>query len=241
MSDSDYNLAIETSSRQGSVTLGRGGETLETHVMPAQRRHAMDLMPAIDSLCQSHGVTPAQIGAIYVSVGPGSFTGLRIGITTAKTLAHTLGATITPVPTMSAIIENATREVTELNDVAVLLNAKRGQCYTGLYHREGDTWTPVFEPRLMAPTELLEIATRPLAVLSDHLPPCELTEEGSVEGVELLDTELATPNSATVWRLGRALEAEGKSIDPLALNPLYIRLPEAEEVWRARMAEEAKA
>ncbi|MHC4995201.1 MAG: tRNA (adenosine(37)-N6)-threonylcarbamoyltransferase complex dimerization subunit type 1 TsaB [Planctomycetota bacterium] len=229
MSDPAYNLAIETSSRQGSVTLGCGDELIETLIMPAQRRHAMDLMPAIDTLCQKHGLTPGQIGAIYVSVGPGSFTGLRIGITTANALAHTLGAQL------------VTPEVTPLDDVAVLLNAKRGQCYTGLYHREGSEWASAFEPRLMSPSELLQIAGRPLAVLSDHLPPCELTGEGGVEGVELLDTALSVPSSSTVWRLGRALAAEDGGIDPLTLNPLYIRLPEAEEVWRQRMAEAPKA
>lgn len=243
MGESAYNLAIETSSRRGSVTIGHGSgsgaKLLETLVMGQQRRNAMDLMPAIDELCRRHSVTPTQIGALFVSVGPGSFTGLRIGITTAKTLAATLKAQVVAVPTLDAVIENVSTENAPPHHplVAVMLNAKRGQCYTGLYRREentaGSAWAPAFEPRLMSVDELIESADRPLAILSDQLPK-EALPDGAPEGVVILDAELAIPSSETVWRLGQAKLAKGETIDPLALNPLYIRLPEAEEVWQAR-------
>src|SRR5688500_8967170 len=101
-----HNLAIETSTRVGSVTLGRGDEVVQTVEMPEQRRHTVDLMPTIDKLCQRHSLAPADIGEMYVSVGPGSFTGLRIGIATAKALAQVLGMRLIAVPTLEVVAQN---------------------------------------------------------------------------------------------------------------------------------------
>lgn len=229
MAQAIYNLAIETSSRSGAVTLGRGDQIVESVQLGPQRRHTMALMPAIEAVCGRHDVTPAAIGEIYVSAGPGSFTGLRIGITTAKTLAHVTGAKLVAVPTLDIVIENAP---IEYEHVAVCLGAKRGQCFTGVYRRAGDRWQRVIDPTLMTPAELLERAARPLAVVADHLPPFDWPGD-----VECLDEALAEPRSQVAWRLGRAAAQAGRFVEAMALVPLYIRLPEAEEVWQARQTD----
>jgi len=225
MSASQYSLAIETSARQGGVTLGRGDELVESLPL-GQKRHAVELMPAIDELARRHGFTPKQIARVYVSVGPGSFTGLRIGITTAKTLAHTTGAKLVAVPTLDVVVENAPADRPH---VAVCLAAKRGQCYTGVYSRNGDGWQRELDPMLLSPAELVERAERPLAVIGDHLPDFDWPND-----VECLGASLAMPSSAVVWRLGQKLAEAGTFTEPLALTPHYVRLPEAEEVWRAK-------
>jgi tRNA threonylcarbamoyladenosine biosynthesis protein TsaB len=228
MPDRTYNLAIETSSRHGSVTLGGGDELLETIELPEQQRHAVELMPAIEKLFQAHTAKPAQLGEIYVSIGPGSFTGLRVGLTTAKVLAHVTGARLVAVPTLEVVVHNAPADRPH---VAVMLNAKRGQCFTGLFQRENGAWKPLIAPSLLSPEQLLERAPRPLAIIGDHLPPQEWPGE-----VQLLGSALATPRSEVVWRLGRQLAAAGRFADPASLTPLYVRLPEAEELWQARHA-----
>lgn len=229
MAEARYNLAIETSSRRGGVSLGRGDDVIESVDLGPQRRHAVSLMPAIESVCARHAVAPAAIGEIYVSVGPGSFTGLRIGITTAKTLAHVTGAKLVAAPTLDVVVENAP---VEHGHVAVCLAAKRGQCFTGLYRRAEDRWQRVIDPTLMTPAELVEKAPRPLAVVGDHLPPFDWPGD-----VVCLDPALAEPDSAVTWRLGRAAAKAGRFVEPLALSPLYIRLPEAEEVWQAKQTQ----
>jgi tRNA threonylcarbamoyl adenosine modification protein YeaZ len=105
------NLAIETSGRIGSVALGRDNVLLASAAMPEQERHRVDLMPTIDRLCAAHGVGPRQIGEVYLSAGPGSFTGLRIGLATAKMLAQVLGAKIVAVPTVEVIACNVDPDV----------------------------------------------------------------------------------------------------------------------------------
>lgn len=224
-----YSVAIETSSRRGGVALGRGDELLAVMDLPPGRRNAVELMPAIDRLCAAQKIRPGDIGEVYVSIGPGSFTGLRVGITTAKLLGRSLGAKLVGVPTLEVIVQNAPPPPEGVGDVAVLLNAKRGQCFTGLFAWEGGRWVSRLKPSLLTPEEVLARTPRPLAVVSD----CTL-EVKWPEGVRWLDPELARPRGEAVWRLGRARAQRDAFTDPMQMVPLYVRLPEAEEVWQAK-------
>ncbi len=91
MGDGRYNLAIETSSRSASIALGCADRLIEAVDLPPQRRHNVGLMPAIDRLCGAHGVTPRDLAEVYVSLGPGSFTGLRVAVAAVKMLALAQG------------------------------------------------------------------------------------------------------------------------------------------------------
>lgn len=228
MSAPRYNLAIETSAPTGSVSLGIGDQLLETEVLSAQQRHAIALMPAVDALAERHKLRPRDCEAVFVSVGPGSFTGLRIGVTIAKTLARVTGATAAAVPTLDVIVENVTAGHER---VAVCLNAKRGQCFTGIYQREEDRWLRVIEPTLLTPAQVAE--HEPTAVVGDAHVIDRLDWPGAVER---LDVELAVPRSEVVWRIGRMMLERGETTEPYALTPLYVRLPEAEEVWQQKNA-----
>jgi tRNA threonylcarbamoyladenosine biosynthesis protein TsaB len=267
VTDRPFNLAIETSGRAGSVTLGRGDELIATAALPPPApppRRSVDLMPTIDALCRAHGVGPAQVGEVYVSIGPGSFTGLRIAVATAKVLAPTLGVKLVSVPTLDVVAQNVPTDI-DADHVAVCLNLKRNSVYAGVFGREpardaavlGATgglpasargasstdhtggqaasgtpmWVLVSEPALMSMADLLQTAPRPLALVGDPLPPIP---EGLAEGVLVLDRRLAAPRSEAVWRLGRAAARRGDFADPFALVPLYVRPPEAVELWNKR-------
>ncbi len=224
MSAKRYNLAIETSGRVGGVCLGAGDAVLGSERLPAQQRHAIQLMPAIDRLVRTNGFEPAACEAVCVSVGPGSFTGLRIGVTAAKALARVSGATIAAVPTLDAIVENVPAD---RRRVAVCLNAKRGQCFTGIYERGDETWRRVTEPNLLTVEQVM--AHEPVAVVGDEHVIERLDWPGSIER---LDPRMSEPRSEVVWRLGRAMVSAGEVTDAYALAPMYVRLPEAEEVWQ---------
>jgi tRNA threonylcarbamoyladenosine biosynthesis protein TsaB len=226
MSERAFNLAIETSSRRGSIAFGCGDEMRATAELGRQR-HGVELLPAVDRLCGEQGCRPSEIGEVYVSVGPGSFTGLRIAVTTAKMLAMAWEAKITAVPTLDVVIENAGHDAPP--HVAVMLNAKRGQCFTGLYERREDRWMAEGEATLMTPGEVCQRYAEPFGVIGDHLPDHDWPQRAV-----LLDAGLATPRAEVAWRLGRSLAAAGQYIDAMELTPLYVRLPEAEEVWQAK-------
>jgi tRNA threonylcarbamoyladenosine biosynthesis protein TsaB len=235
MTEAPYNLAIETSGRTGSISLGRGGELLAGAVMPesVRRDHRVDLMPTIDQLCRAQGVAAAQIGEVYVSIGPGSFTGLRVAVTTAKMFALVGRCRVVAVPSLDVVAQNApspeVSPTTAPAALAVWLNMKKETAYAGVFHWEGGQWVRAGEPGQHTMAQLLAAAPRPLAILGEVLPAFV-----APEGVTILPADLATARSEVVWRLGQQQAQAGAFVDPLALAPFYGRQPEAVELWDRR-------
>lgn len=217
------HLAIETASAHSSLTLGLADEILGTVKLPQPRRHHLELMPALANLCEQHGLAPADLSEVYVSLGPGSFTGLRMGLTTAKMLALTLGVGLVGVPTLDVLAHNAPDHVQR---VAVCLNLKRETVYCALYDAKRQQ---IAEPALRSASQLLDL--NPDAILGDPLPP--LPEDAPV-----LPAELAIPRSEHVYRLGRSLASQNIHADPDTMAPLYIREPEAVTLWNQRYSPE---
>ncbi len=231
MSDQQVSLAIETSSRHGSVAMGRGDALLATAEL-GQQRHAVGLMPAVDAICREHDLAPRDIQQVSVSIGPGSFTGLRIAVTAAKMLGHVTGAKLVAVPTLDVVIQNMPVSQDKLPGAgAVMLNAKRGQCFTGIYEQRDEAWVARSEAALMTPAQVCEALNGQGAVVGDHLP-----EHDWPAGITVLDESLAVPRAEVVWQLGRERAARGQFVTPLEMVPFYVRLPEAEEVWQQKQA-----
>ena len=191
-------------------------------------------MPAIDALCREHGISAADLGELYLSVGPGSFTGLRIGAATAQLLAQVLQLDVVVVPTMAVVAQNAPADAA--TNLAVCLNLKGDTLYQGLYHLEGDYWSLRGDPGLATIADLLDTAPRPLAILGDPLGDLP---QPLPDGVTVLPAELAEPRARHVWRLGREKAQRQEFADPLKLLPLYVRVPEAEQQWRSRYGDSA--
>ena len=145
MDEAAYNLAIETASREGVIALGRGDELLARAELPQQRRHNIELTPTIDRLCADHGIGASGLAEAYVSLGPGSFTGLRIAVATVKMLALTTGLRVVGVPTIEALRA-------AYPDAGVCLHIKRGSAWSA---------GPGLEPALR-PLEALRATGRPI-------------------------------------------------------------------------------
>ncbi len=244
-----YNLAMETSSRVGSVTLGRGDVLLATKVLPPQERHRVDLLPMMDGLCREHGVKPTDIGELYVSHGPGSFTGLRIGITSAKTLALITGAKLVAVPTLDVVAMNV--PVQTGVTLIVALNMKKETVYAGVYGAsdDGTCWQLTRPAGLTTLTELLATITGPVMMVGTTMPAiqtplnechttCQSNQTNSVPQFEIrnskFEMQYAQPRSENVWRLGRQLAKQNQFTPTHDLLPLYVRIPEAVELWEKR-------
>jgi len=231
-------VAIETSSRQGSVAVAEGAQLLEVRQLPAGNRHATELMPAIKALTDSQGWRPEQIEHIYLSLGPGSFTGLRIAIAIARAMAQAIGCKIVGVPSLDVIAHNAP---VEFQFVVPLLDAKRGQVFAARYQRDpSGELARIVEPTLVDPAafigETLSLAQGgSIALLGEGLE-YHRTAIASITASNLseLDRPLWPPRAETVHRLGWIAASNGYFSDPQTLLPTYIRLPEAEEVWRKK-------
>jgi tRNA threonylcarbamoyladenosine biosynthesis protein TsaB len=229
-----FALALETSTAVGSVALGQGEKILDSIVLERARAHATDFLPAVAELCRRHGAAADAIEEVYVSSGPGSFTGLRVGITTARMLAVAIGAKIVAVPTLDVIAQNASDADPRPEHLVVVLDAKRGHVYTAAFAFDGQGFVATTPP----------VEADPAAFLASQPLGCAILGEGvlyhreaiAASNRRILDERLYPPRPRTVYRLGRARAGRGEFVDRRALIPTYIRPPEAEEVWNRRHA-----
>lgn len=228
-------LAIETSSRQGSIALAAGDELLAYRPFDQtrpRRDHAVDMLPMLDATLAELGWQPRQIEQVYVSAGPGSFTGLRIAFTFARSLAFSVAARIVLVPTVEVLASNAPADCA---NVAVVLDAKRGQVYTAAFARSasGEPLRQVFATQVVEPDKMLAAVGRPLFLLGEgidyHRPALPF-------GPDLIELprEIWPPRADVVWRIGRAMALAGRFTLPQDAVPIYLRRPEAEEVWERK-------
>jgi tRNA threonylcarbamoyladenosine biosynthesis protein TsaB len=239
--ESPKGIAIETSSRHGSVAAFQGAQLLRAIELPVGNRHATELMPAIASLTKQAGWQPEQIEHVYLSLGPGSFTGLRIAIAIARGMHQAVGCKLIGVPTLDVISENALQSFAY---VVPILDAKRGQVFSARYVRKADAVKSelirIAEPALVDPAafvrETLQLANgAPVAVLGEGVDyHRDALATVAAPNLQILDSSLWPPHAETVHRLGYRLAQQNGFADPTMLLPTYIRLPEAEEVWRKK-------
>jgi tRNA threonylcarbamoyladenosine biosynthesis protein TsaB len=223
-------LAVETSGRIGSVALARGGEVLAEEQFPHGLQHAAMILPVIDRLCRAQGWAPRDLEQLYVSAGPGSFTGLRIGVTLAKTMALATGVKLVAVPTLRVLAENAPPDARNL---VLVLDAKRGQIFTARFERLGPAWIEREPAHLDTLAAMLARSPRPAHLLGEGLPYHEKSVPRDDPGIILTTQNTWRARAAAVARLGADLAAMGAFSDPDRLTPIYVRRPEAEEKFDA--------
>lgn len=214
------SLAFETSGRFGSIALGIDGDYLESASLPRKKRHNLELMPVVADLCDKYSLKSTDLTQLYVSLGPGSFTGLRIAVATAKMLTITNPALkLVGVPTIEVLAEQY-KDAAEY--LAVCMNIKRGTMYAGVY-QDGK---PIIEPALRSDAELLAHAPRPLAIVAEVDTGIQPSDD-----VTLLDPDRVEAQAVTAWALGNAYAQQDRFTNPQDLAPLYIREPEAVTLW----------
>jgi tRNA threonylcarbamoyladenosine biosynthesis protein TsaB len=181
----------------------------------------------IDRLVRGQGWGPGDIEELYVSGGPGSFTGLRIGITMAKTMALATGVRVVAVPTVRVLAENAPAEARE---VIVVLDAKREQIFTARFERVDGKWEEREGAHLDSLEGMLGRAGRPVWLVGEGLPVHEKYVRGE-EGVVVTGEESWRARASVVAEVGMEMARRGEWADVEKLAPIYIRKPEAEEKW----------
>jgi len=238
-------LAVETSGRIGSVVIAQGPAILQQATFSGAMKHSVEIFPAIRAILKHLGQKPAQIRHVYISGGPGSFTGLRITVALAKSMHLANEVKIVSVDTLDVIAENAKSFITERKDdsiknIAVALDAKRAQFYMAAYRVARDSeqnliYSKVLHDCLITPAQFAE-------QFSEKNAPVWLLGEGLVyhkdtfenESIRFFPEELWQPQATNVHKLGWQKAQQGDFADPLTLQPFYLRRPEAEEKWQGR-------
>jgi len=197
-------------------------------MLDAQRRSAQTLAPAIADLLKSQQVEPDQIKLVATTIGPGSFTGLRVGVTTAKTFAYAVGAEVIGVSTLEAIAHGAPGEslAGETREIHAVLDALRKELFVGRFRSEAGQIIRLEPDRIVAAESWLSslapgtVVTGPgLARIEAQLPP----------SVVVVGPEFREVKASSVGRLARRDYDAGRRDDLWKLAPVYIRPSYAEE------------
>jgi tRNA threonylcarbamoyladenosine biosynthesis protein TsaB len=207
-------VAFECSSRRPSLAVGDGQRVLERWLSPGVE-HASDLLPALDLLLAEMGADPRSLGSVLVGLGPGSYTGLRVGIATAMGLARGTGAALRGLASGEVL---AWQELAPGESLVQLLDARQGGIYFAHYARRGEEIEVLRSPCVLAPEELAAALPKEAQVFAEAAIAPLLSEEAAAR--LRLDR---VPGAGSLLDLGRARLARLGPEDPASLEPLYLR------------------
>jgi len=212
-------LALDTSTRLVGLALYDGAQVLAESAWLSNDYHTVELAPAVDALLARCGLKPSDLDAIAVSIGPGSFTGIRIGLALAKGLALARHIPLVGIPTLDVLVSAQPQQPLPM---AAVLRAGRGRLAVGWYRWSDDAWRPSNKIEVLTPEELIDRILEPTIVCGELG-----AEERQLFARKRNEALLATP----AWSLRRAsFLAEtgwqrwqaGQIDDPVSLAPIYL-------------------
>lgn len=232
-------LALDTATMVSGVALASRGEIKAELTLQIGKTHSELLLPHIKALLQMAGVEKKSLRAVAVSIGPGSFTGLRIGLATAKALAYALKIPLIGVPTLEALAYGIAAPGVVL---APLLDAQKGNVYHAAFSWEQEGLQEVL-PASVGPIDavLEELGALSLPVLA--VGEAAVLHSGKIldkNGVFLAPGHTVISRASSVALLGETMLERGEIADLMQMEPLYVRRSEAEVLWEKRHGEKGE-
>jgi len=220
-------VALATSGAVGSVAIALDGAVVHAESFREGLVHGREIVPRLRTALLDLGLPPQRIALVAADVGPGSFTGMRVGVTTAKALAYASGAAVVAVRSTDAIAANLP---VEAGPRCVLVDAKRGQIYAAGYRVEGARLVRAAPLRLVRPEEVATSADPTGFLLGDAL--AVFGERFRSEGFRLAGEADWLPRAERVLEIGLRERDAGRLVPVEALVPLYLRPSAPEERLR---------
>lgn len=248
-------LGIDTASDQVSVAVGNDTHIEAAFHLESSRRHVETLVPAIQLLLQNLGITIHDLSAIAVDLGPGLFTGMRVGISTAQCLATISDLPIIGVDSLHVVAHGVSRLATEeLNRVEVVvpvLDARRNQVYWSMFRAESslNALVPVREPRVGDIEELIEdlldrgqeallVGTGAVKYAEQLSSVAQASLVGVRTGITQFTHNPHVPHASSLVALASERMATGRNLGAMSQGnfptPIYLRAPDAEINWATR-------
>ena len=230
-------LAVDTAGKTAGVALLQDDRLLYEVYLDGGMTHSETLMPMIDTCLKMCGMICADIDLYGVNAGPGSFTGLRIGLAAVKGLAFPRETLCAPVSTLEALAAEHTGEGT----VLCALDARRALVYSAAFDLATHSRLLEDDARAVADlADFVENCKKPLFFVGDGASLC-YNKYGSVPGVLQAPAALRGGRAAAVALVAKQMAEAGKAVLPEALLPDYHRLSQAERERAERLAAEAAA
>jgi len=227
-------LGIETATAQVGCAIGGHEGVLALFEVTRGRRHAETLTPAIEFTCRTAEIDLDEISVVAVDIGPGLFTGLRVGIATAKAIAHALRVPmigITSLDLLAFPLRHSSRMI------VTVIDARRGEVFYAFYRQSPGGVQRIGPPLVGSPDdlagELMSMSEEVVLVGDGALRYRDRLSEGQ-KGVEFAEQWLAHPSAAPLVQLAHARALREEWVSPGALEPMYLRMPDAAINWSTR-------
>lgn len=231
-------LAIESATERAGVALA-DEEGLMVEVSSGRGHlHVETIAPAVVFVCETAGISLAEIDAVAIDVGPGLFTGLRVGVSTAKTLAYALGCQLVVVSSLRVLAKAALDAAGELDerDLVAVVDARRAEVFWARFSVKSGSLLQIGEDRIDTPEALAESlgdADRPTVLVGNGaLRYSSLL--GAVPQVRLGGSSLAHPPPGSLAVLGVEGAMAGEMVDPRVVEPRYLREADVRINWTMR-------
>jgi tRNA threonylcarbamoyladenosine biosynthesis protein TsaB len=220
-------LAIETATPHGSVALVSDGAILGETGFPSGRQASETVLSAVSGLLAGCGVAPSGVSCVAVSAGPGSFTGLRVGMASAKGFSYGWGIPLAPVSTLAAL---AFRFPGEVRVLCPVLDARKKEVYAALFRWNGDGPTRLTPDLAIAPDALLDrLPVGGIVFCGDGVRACgAMFRDRLGDRAEMVEGPAGLPSAGAVGILGERGFLAGAAQDPRGAVPAYVRPSEAE-------------
>lgn len=220
-------LGLDTSTSCGSIALVDADKPLAEWSLNVPGTHAGRLLPGIQHLLRQTDVKLERVDGFAVAVGPGSFTGLRIALTTAKTLSLVTGKPLVGIPTLDVLVENMPFAA---GFVCAALDARKGEIFAALYKKDQTGNADRLTEYLSVPPEtLLEMIPGPTLLLGDAVPVYgDRLRRGCSHEITFAPPEYHFPRASILCRLAIKKLPQGGATHPRDLQALYARASDAE-------------
>lgn len=232
-------LAIDTATMVSSVAVANEKKLLAELTVQTRLTHSETLLPHIEQVLQMAGVEKNELTGVAVSLGPGSFTGLRIGLGAAKAIAYGLQIPIIGVPTTEAL---AWHYPVPGVKVITFIDAQKGNVYSGVYQWANGGIAEIAPIQVYSLEEAIELCGQQQEIVmavGDMAAKKLVGREALPANLQVPPQHTVMPRAANVAMAGLQRLAAGKVDNVMDLEPIYIRRSEAEVLWEKRQAAQA--
>ena len=230
-------LAVDTSAKPVSCALVRDGKVLGSFYSNTGLTHSQTLMPMIQNLLDISNITVQQLEAIAVNAGPGSFTGVRIGVSAVKGLGFTYNTPCVSVSTLESMAEQVACSTDSV--ICCTMDARCQQVYSALFFKNelGDT-VRITEDEAIAIADLenkLKSLNKPIILVGDGSVLCYNALKDSISDLQLAPPAVRYQSAAATATVAERYFAAGKTVTAEEMLPVYLRLPQAERELNNRL------
>lgn len=217
-------FAIDTSTRSVGIALHDGSQVISEWLWKSQDYHTVELAPAIADVLARTGIKPADLGALAVAIGPGSFTGLRIGLAVAKGLAYANHLPLIGVPSLDIL---AAGQPMRNERMAAVLQAGRGRIAVGWYRAGTRSWLPDGDIEVLTPEILNARIQRPTYVCGELTAEAQRILARKRKNVRLASPAQSVRRPAYLAEIGWRRWQANQLDDPATLAPIYLHYNDA--------------